>query len=272
MLSIGEFSNLCKVSTKTLRYYAEIGLLMPLKINPETGYRYYEIEQLEAMLFINRLKSYHFSLEEIKEILDGEVPQEELLIHALLEKQQMMMKHMQDIATIMDQLTLDIEHLKEGKSMMSYMETIDIQLEELLPMNVLSYRKHVQKQDYEKEYAGFYQLIREAMEQHLTMLMPPMVLFHESEFQELGLDSEFAIAVKECTAKTRIFEPGLCLKTVVHGSYIQLPSVYAKQIKWANEHGYENNGPLFEVYVKDPSQTLKESEYITEVYYPVKKI
>ena len=35
MLSIGEFSNICKVSTKTLRYYAEIGLLEPSEINPE---------------------------------------------------------------------------------------------------------------------------------------------------------------------------------------------------------------------------------------------
>ena len=66
MLSIGEFSNICKVSTKTLRYYDEIGLLKPSEINPENGYRYYAIEQLEKMLFINRLKSYSFSLDEIK--------------------------------------------------------------------------------------------------------------------------------------------------------------------------------------------------------------
>ena len=39
MLSIGEFSNICKVSTKTLRYYAEIGLLEPSVVNPENGYR-----------------------------------------------------------------------------------------------------------------------------------------------------------------------------------------------------------------------------------------
>lgn len=55
MLSIGEFSNICKVSAKTLRYYAEIGLLEPSEVNPNNGYRYYAIEQLEKMLFINRL-------------------------------------------------------------------------------------------------------------------------------------------------------------------------------------------------------------------------
>lgn len=40
MLSIGEFSKICKVSTKTLRYYAEIGLIlsMLLGIALDKGY------------------------------------------------------------------------------------------------------------------------------------------------------------------------------------------------------------------------------------------
>ncbi len=44
MLTIGEFSSICRVSTKTLRYYAEIGLILPEEINPENGYRYYSNE------------------------------------------------------------------------------------------------------------------------------------------------------------------------------------------------------------------------------------
>lgn len=47
MLTIGEFSNICRVSAKTLRYYAEIGLILPDEVNPENGYQYYSIEQLE---------------------------------------------------------------------------------------------------------------------------------------------------------------------------------------------------------------------------------
>jgi len=43
MLSIGEFSKICKVSTKTLRYYAEKDLITPKEINTENGYRYYSI-------------------------------------------------------------------------------------------------------------------------------------------------------------------------------------------------------------------------------------
>ena len=81
MLSIGAFSKICKVSTKTLRYYAEIGLILPGEINPENGYRYYAIEQLETMLLIIRLKSYNFSLEEIKQIIEsGELYEEKLYV------------------------------------------------------------------------------------------------------------------------------------------------------------------------------------------------
>ena len=86
MLSIGEFSNICHVSAKTLRYYAEIGLILPEETNPENGYRYYSIDQLETMLFINRLKSYSFSLDEIKTILNSEGPQEEKLCLELIRK------------------------------------------------------------------------------------------------------------------------------------------------------------------------------------------
>jgi effector-binding domain-containing protein len=57
----------------------------------------------------------------------------------------------------------------------------------------------------------------------------------------------------------------------VKGPYSDLTSVYAKQTEWAENEGYKCNGPLFEVYVTDPSQVANEMENITEVYYPVKK-
>lgn len=86
MLSIGEFSKICNVSTKTLRYYAEIGLILPNEINNENGYRYYSIEQLQTILFIKRLKSYNFSLEQIKTIIQSEELQDEKLYLSLIEK------------------------------------------------------------------------------------------------------------------------------------------------------------------------------------------
>lgn len=48
-LSIGDFAKLRNVNPKSLRYYERIGALIPAYIDPETGYRYYALEQLVEM-------------------------------------------------------------------------------------------------------------------------------------------------------------------------------------------------------------------------------
>lgn len=44
--TIGEFSRLCNLSAKQLRYYDKIGLISPAYRDEWTGYRYYTIQQL----------------------------------------------------------------------------------------------------------------------------------------------------------------------------------------------------------------------------------
>ncbi len=272
MLSIGEFSKICAVSTKTLRYYAEIGLIYPDEINPENGYRYYSIEQLETMLFINRLKSYNFSLEDIKTILELKASQYEKIYLSLIKKKKEIEKQVQEFEKTLDQLNNDISNLKQGKSIMSYLESIDVQLVEVPMMYLLSIRKMVHEYDFADEYGNcFSKLFRKIADDKLTILASPMVLFHGAEFSQFGLNTEFAIPVKEYVTGTRDFYPGLCLKTILQGSYSGLSSVYTKQREWAEKEGYESNNALYEVYVTDPSQVSKESELITEIYYPVKK-
>lgn len=273
MLSIGEFSNICKVSTKTLRYYAETGLLEPSEINPENGYRYYSIEQLETMLFINRLKAYSFSLDEIKTMLQYKELQDDNLYLAFIKKKKEIEQKVNSFNHILTQLEDDIACIQQGKSIMAYMEDIDVQLADVSRMYLLSIRKDVQADEYLAEYSKCYEkLFKRIAVDNLTMCGAPMVLFHSAEFSPAGLDTEFAIPVKEYVTGTRDFCPGLCLKTVVRGAYSELSSVYAKQTEWAKKEGYQCTNALFEVYVTDPSQLANENDNITEVYYPVKKV
>lgn len=272
MLSIGEFSNICKVSPKTLRYYAEIGLLEPIEVNPENGYRYYSIEQLEKMLFINRLKAYSFSLDEIKTISQSKKMQDDSLYLALIRKKKEMEKQVYNYRQLLVQLEGDISSIERGNSIMSYMDEIDVRLVDVPEMYLLSIRKMVQMEDYPTEYIKCYgKLFKRIAVEKLTMSGDPMILFHSAEYSPTGLDTEFAIPVQEYATGTRDFCPGLCLKTVVRGAYSELPSVYAKQVKWAEKEGYQNTNALFEVYMTDPSQIADVKDNITEVYYPVKK-
>ena len=41
LYQIGKVSKICNIPIKTLRYYDEIELLIPRKIDPDSNYRYY---------------------------------------------------------------------------------------------------------------------------------------------------------------------------------------------------------------------------------------
>lgn len=68
-LSIGEFGARSRLSPKALRLYQELGLLVPATIDPDTGYRSYEVAQLERPHLIALLRQIALPLAEIKAVL-----------------------------------------------------------------------------------------------------------------------------------------------------------------------------------------------------------
>ena len=72
--SIGETAKLLGVSTQTLRYYDRENILKPVRINDQTGYRYYSYTQFHVIDRIKYLQGFGLSLEEIGVIIrDGTV-------------------------------------------------------------------------------------------------------------------------------------------------------------------------------------------------------
>ena len=67
-LMIKEFSLLCGVTVKTLRHYEKVGLLQPAEVDEWTGYRYYNVAQMQTLANIRRLKRIGFSLDEILDL------------------------------------------------------------------------------------------------------------------------------------------------------------------------------------------------------------
>ncbi len=67
LFSIGELAKLQNISRQTFIFYDKIGLFCPAYIDPENGYRYYNINQLDTLDAICIMKRIGFSLNEIKE-------------------------------------------------------------------------------------------------------------------------------------------------------------------------------------------------------------
>ena len=71
-MTIKEFSRLCGCNPKTIRYYDHMDLLKPVKVDPFTGYRYYDEDQALQYVKIKNLQIAGFSIEEIKGLLDAD--------------------------------------------------------------------------------------------------------------------------------------------------------------------------------------------------------
>src|SRR5262245_11421829 len=78
MLSIGAFARLGQVSPRMLRHYDETGLLVPARVDPQTGYRTYEVAQLGRLHRLLVLRDLGLTLEQIRPVLDGDPSVEQL--------------------------------------------------------------------------------------------------------------------------------------------------------------------------------------------------
>ena len=113
MYKIGEFSKLTGCSIKTLRYYGELGILNPSRIDNFTNYRYYDENDLEVLKTIIYLKSLGFTLEEIKnninnitkELLDSKIKE-------LLNKKYIIEEQINNLSLFKDKLNNKVKVLK----------------------------------------------------------------------------------------------------------------------------------------------------------------
>ncbi|MFD3581671.1 MerR family transcriptional regulator [Streptomyces sp. NPDC058683] len=67
-LTIGAFAKACRLSPKALRLYDELDLLRPARVDPDTGYRYYAVEQLERARLVAWLRRLGMPLARIREV------------------------------------------------------------------------------------------------------------------------------------------------------------------------------------------------------------
>ena len=58
LFKIGEVASSCDTTIKTIRYYEATGLVLPTKVDSETGYRYYDKYALKLIQKIEKLKKH----------------------------------------------------------------------------------------------------------------------------------------------------------------------------------------------------------------------
>jgi DNA-binding transcriptional MerR regulator/effector-binding domain-containing protein len=73
-VSVGRFATMTHLSVKTLRHYHQVGLLEPAEVDPDTGYRYYTLEQLPTAQLIRRLRDLRMPVADVRAVLVADSP------------------------------------------------------------------------------------------------------------------------------------------------------------------------------------------------------
>ncbi len=273
MLLIGAFSRLTRVPAKTLRYYDDIELFKPAHYDPETGYRYYSVEQLPRLHRIVALKGLGMSLDQIKSLLKDNVSPEE--IRGMLKMKR---------AEIIDKLEEEAMRLMLLESYLNQLDNedgdvqYDVVLKPIDAICVASVRGIMPKLELIGETVVDYLSVLHAhLEAHyIKPIGAHCHIYHDEELHAENIDIEIAYPIAESNnlpdsdrVIIRTLEPIEQMASAVHhGPFVNMLRANVAIMRWISDNGYEVDGPYRELYLQ--YQPMGDQQNcVTEVQFPV---
>ena len=273
LLKIGEMAALNHVSTQTLRLYAKEKLLEPEYLDPETGYRYYTLEQCAKLDLIRALKSCRLSLQQIGEIFS--LSSQELLLKALEEQTGVLSDEIYNLSVSRNNLSRIQKNLRILHTLPPFGQIFF----EVVPERKID----VQKTDFD-----FFELGHEGYEK---MLRHMQNYLHENQLPPSYFINVGTIMEKECFVRgtyssysafifvddlypdkdsVRLLPQNTCMS--IASDNIALESTYAKQLfEEMKRNGMTPCGDyLCEVLTQFPVHQAKQLIYKIQV--PVQRI
>lgn len=268
MFSIGTFSKINKITTKTLRHYDEIGLLKPDFVDQFTGYRYYTSDQLPRLHKIMTLKQMGLALNDIKEAL--KTP-EALEVFLRLKEQDILNQISEEKSKLMQ--IRSYFNLMKGAEFSMYSTAI----KPLPEVIVASMRQVV------PSYETFFDLLPNVMAKEMqrtgcVCAVPEYCfnIYHDGEYKDHDIDVEICEAITQMKENTEILKfkviPEVPLAAcVLHkGPYETLMGAYSYIFKWLEENQYEVVDLPRESFIDGIWNKESSEDWLTEIQVPVK--
>ncbi len=270
MLKIGEFSKLSRISIRMLRYYDEMGLLVPETIDPFTGYRYYSEAQLFTAGRITALKDMGFKLCHMAELLKC-WEDRKLLEQHLLARQEETRLQAEAAARRLRLLDTALKRLRKDEPM-----NYDVTVKTIPERQVASVRQIISSYEREGDLWGIF--MKETAKLHIQDGDPVLcsATFHDGEYKESDVDVEIQKTVRGAYPDTehvkfKTMPTVQVAAAVCKGSYDQIGEATAAVVSWVEANGYAFDGPSFFIYHVSPHETNHPEEFVTELCYPVRK-
>jgi DNA-binding transcriptional MerR regulator/effector-binding domain-containing protein len=263
-LAIGDFSRATHLTVKTLRHYHETGLLEPAHIDPQSGYRRYTTEQIPVAQIIRRFRDLDMPLNEIRSVLSApDVQARNELIAAHLKRLESDLARTQTAVASLRNL---LEHPTP---------TVEIGRRRADRVTAAAISEVVDVKDALSWYLGALGELRAALlAQRITPTGTAGGIFANALFSHAHGEATIFIpcdgTVKEIgRVAPRSILP-VELATLTHeGSYANIDLAYGSLATYVTRHALAVEGPLREYYLVGPQDTADESQWRTEIGWPI---
>ena len=261
-LTIGEFSRITHLSIKTLRRYHEDGLLQPARVDAQTGYRYYDLDQVPTAQVIHRFRELGMPLREVGELLTVTDPEARAAIIA---------QHLRRLEQQLDQTKTAVTALR--RLLDPCPAPLQVQRRRTEATTVAAVRGVVDRADvleWYDEAMGELDAALAAAGQARTG--PPGGLYDDELFSEERGTMVVYIPVAQpphAGAVERFVIPAAELTTTNHpGPHDDIDVTYGALGTYVKQQALEVAGPVREIYHVGPRDTTDSSPWRTEIGWP----
>ena len=278
MLQIGEFSQLGQVTVRTLRHYAQLGLLEPAHVDTLSGYRYYHLDQLPQLHRILALKDLGFPLDEVKNLIDQVVGVDQLQ-EMYSVRQGDLERELAENQRRLQQVEARLARLRQepGDS-----DSYEVLVKSSPGFHVLGIREIVPTVEQVGDYCDLHiRSLKLALDSHnLQTAGGSLNFYHMDEYRETDLDVESGLIIEPHTAEE--FEGGIYIRyeptvermasLVCTTSFERLTENVLALLQWVAINDFTYAGALREVHLfGDPTEVCGIEEVVLELQIPVKK-
>ena len=274
MLKIRDFAKLAEVSMTTLRYYDEIGLLKPIHVDPETGYRFYTMDQLPYLHRILALKELGLGLTQIARIIDEGVSPESLQGMLRL-RQAQLQQHVQTEQEQLVRIEARLRSLEQGDGLPTY----EVVLKAVKAITAVSLHPTMAELTYQAHWGD---ILGTALDRYGIKPIDHLIVLHaERENEQIPISVEIVAPVEYKDASTLITRSEgrltLCelpdvprmASTLHHGNPALAVHAYQALGTWMENNAYTIVGPRRKIFLHRGEHL---DDALTEIQFPVEKL
>ena len=265
-LSIGDFARAAHMSVKMLRHYHQIGLLEPADVDPDTGYRSYTVEQLPLAQVIRRFRALSMPLEQIQAVLTAP---------DLTARNQLIREHLDALQAELAQTQAAVASLRDLLDAPSASPEGKIVFRHQAMMPAVAVSETINLEDVTAWFQGAIgEIAATIAAQDVRSAGPPGGIYSDELLShERGEAIVFIPCAEEVRATGRIVStviPAAELATLTHaGAHSEIDRAYGALGAYVAAHALVVDGPIRESYITGRHDTDVDSEWRTEIGWPV---